>query len=253
MDSCGSAQQPHPRVSYGTPTTELGHVIPHLLLYVFLHQPSLVPILLLPLWRVLHLALQTSCRHLTLLLLLYVFHLRPMIAFTMPHLRGKYRRGVAWYTSRGKKVPNSDPPPENKAISALSPILAPTPIEPLWEATSDLSPLSNPYGFRVEWFDTLGNLLGYAPPPLPPLLVSHLLHPLPPATGLMLPLLPHPFLPPLTRSDHGFIVGPHQGTWGSQVCTSGTVEYCYTLFNNYPDNKREVERWSQVDILMSFL
>jgi hypothetical protein len=65
-------------------------------------------------------------------------------------------------------VPNSDPPPENEAILALAPILAPTLIEPLREVTLDLSPLSNPYDCRVEWFDTLGNSLGYVPPPPSP-------------------------------------------------------------------------------------
>jgi hypothetical protein len=90
-------------------------------------------------------------------------------------------------------VPNSDPPPKNKVILALAPILAPILIEPLREVTLDLSPLSNPYDCRVEWFDSLRNSLGY----VPPLLVTHLLHPLPPTTGLTRPPLPHPFLPPL--------------------------------------------------------
>jgi hypothetical protein len=112
---------------------------------------------------VFHLALRT------LLLLLCVFHPRSSTALAMPRLRGKSRRGKAWYAARGKEVPNSDPPPENEAIPILAPILAPTPTEPLREATPDLSPLSNPYSDRVEWFDTLGNSLGYAPsPPSPP-------------------------------------------------------------------------------------
>jgi hypothetical protein len=53
-------------------------------------------------------------------------------------------------------------------LPVLAPIVAPAPAEPILEATQDLSSLSNPYGCRVEWFDAMGNSLGYAPPPPSP-------------------------------------------------------------------------------------
>jgi hypothetical protein len=168
MAPCRSPQQSHPLLSNGAPKAEHGRDIPHSLLCHFLHQLSLVPILLHPSWSVLHSATRTSGLRLIPLLLLRVIHPRPTTTITMPRLRGKSKRGAAWYAARGREAPISDPPPESEAIPVLAPIIAPTPAEPLHEATPDLSPLSNPYDCRIEWFDTLGNSLGYVPPPPSP-------------------------------------------------------------------------------------
>jgi hypothetical protein len=98
----------------------------------------------------------------------------------MPHLRGNSRRGATWYISKGKKMPNlahlsdtempgADLPPVVDALPILPLILAPALVETHLEATQEISPLSNEYGCRVEWFDALENSLGYAPPPPSPL------------------------------------------------------------------------------------
>jgi len=54
------------------------------------------------------------------------------------------------------------------ALPVRPPILAPAPTETLLEETQYLSPLSNEYGFWVEWFDAFENSLCYAPPPPSP-------------------------------------------------------------------------------------
>jgi hypothetical protein len=46
--------------------------------------------------------------------------------------------------------------------------LSHAPADKYLEATQELSPLSNEYGCRVEWFDALKNSLGFAPPPPSP-------------------------------------------------------------------------------------
>jgi hypothetical protein len=103
----------------------------------------------------------------------------PATTSLMPRLRGKSRRGAAWYAARGRKMPNSahlsdtempcaDIPPVFDALPVLPPLLAHAPTETQLEATQELSPLSNEYGCRVEWFDAFGNSLGYAPPPPSP-------------------------------------------------------------------------------------
>jgi hypothetical protein len=60
------------------------------------------------------------------------------------------------------------PPPVIDALPILPPILAHALAEKQLEATQELSPLSNEYGCQVEWFDALGNSLGFAPPPPSP-------------------------------------------------------------------------------------
>jgi hypothetical protein len=124
----------------------------------------------------------------------------------MPRPRGRPRHGAAWYQARGRKPPPSDPPCEAssppRAVSphcdlASSPPLAPmdvhpseegfppplahlvmpSPSKPPCDPVTGLSPLSNPYDCRVEWFDLLGNSLGYAPPPPLPLDVPPFRHP----------------------------------------------------------------------------
>jgi hypothetical protein len=145
MASCRSPHLSLPLPIYGAPTTELGSILPPSFLSALPLQPPQIP-LLLPLYSALHLISQT------LQLLLCVFVPKPPITPTMPRLRGKSRRGVAWYTTGGKEVPNFDPPPDNDALPVLDPILAPPHTEPIQDVTQDLSPLSNPYGYRVEWF-----------------------------------------------------------------------------------------------------
>jgi hypothetical protein len=65
-------------------------------------------------------------------------------------------------------MPCADIPPDFDALPVLPPIKVPSPIEMQLEATQELSPLSNEYGYWVEWFDAFGNSLGYAPPPPSP-------------------------------------------------------------------------------------
>jgi hypothetical protein len=69
---------------------------------------------------------------------------------------------------QGREPPTHDPPPEAENLPILAPVVAPIPAQPLCETTPDLSPLSNPYAYRIEWFDTLDNSLGFAPPPPSP-------------------------------------------------------------------------------------
>jgi hypothetical protein len=47
-------------------------------------------------------------------------------------------------------------------------VIPSAPSKPTMDPVTDLSPLSNPYGCRVKWFDHLGNSIGYAPPPPSP-------------------------------------------------------------------------------------
>jgi hypothetical protein len=107
----------------------------------------------------------------------------------MPRPRGKPRRGAAWYQARGREPPStpravsthciSDIPPPSAPMDAHPPeegsppplthlVIPSAPSEPAVDPVTDLSPLSNPYGCRVEWFDHLGNSIGYAPPPPSP-------------------------------------------------------------------------------------
>jgi hypothetical protein len=110
-----------------------------------------------------------------------VFPPRVPLALVMPRIRGKSKRGAAWYEARGRKphIPDSPPeadlpPPEANSPwkvefpPALAPIVVPTPAQPLFEHTLDLSPLSNPYACRIEWFDHLDNSMGFSPPPPSP-------------------------------------------------------------------------------------
>jgi hypothetical protein len=122
---------------------------------------------------------------------------------TMPRPRGKPKRGAAWYLARGRKpsasdipddpvnpheafpaafpeVPDElpaaptpeallvDPPPGASPPPEEAPPLAPILVDAQNQPPCDLSPLSNPYGCRVEWFDLHGNSLGFAPPPPSP-------------------------------------------------------------------------------------
>jgi hypothetical protein len=67
--------------------------------------------------------------------------------FPMPRQRGKSKRGAAWYNSRGRG---------RQATQNL-------PQTPDRASTPDLPPLSSPWACRVEWFDSMGNSLGFAP------------------------------------------------------------------------------------------
>jgi hypothetical protein len=100
--------------------------------------------------------------------LLYALRPRLHVANTMPRLRGKSKRGAPWYVARGKVAPDSGSPLEIDGIPILNPVEAPTPAQPFRETTLDLSPLSNPYACRIEWFENFGNSLGFAPPPPSP-------------------------------------------------------------------------------------
>jgi hypothetical protein len=87
------------------------------------------------------------------------------VAISMPRLRGKSKRGATWYAARGRAARGRGSPPETEFASTPTPIVAPTPAPPTRDNTPDLSPLSNPFACRVEWFDSLRNSLGFAPPP----------------------------------------------------------------------------------------
>jgi hypothetical protein len=144
------------------------------------------------------------------------------VALSMPPIRGKSKRCTTWYAARGRRArghgqqacPSS--PPETEFVSTPKPIIAPNPsftfVLPPRDTTLDLSPLSNPYACRVEWFDSHGNSLGFAPrlnpsttpPPTTLHLLLHHLHllspPPPPFPQLPSPLRPPPLLsltPPL--------------------------------------------------------
>jgi hypothetical protein len=124
------------------------------------------------------------------------FLVRTLHSF-MPRPRGRPRRGAAWYQARGRKPPpsvqsceaSSPPravsphcnsasppplapmdvhPPEEGFPPPLTHLVIPSPSKPPVDPVTGLSPLSNPYDCRVEWFDLLGNSLGYAPPPPSP-------------------------------------------------------------------------------------
>jgi hypothetical protein len=156
-------------------------------------------------------------------------------------------------------------PKTPKGIPTLNPIEAHTSTQPTHESTLDLSPLSNPYACRIKWFDSLGNSLGFSPPPPSP---PH--HPPPP------PLPPHHPPPPVT-STAPFTSSP------SSVCPSSSSDSPLSpplpsacprcaeraaLEDSLDDLKRglgdvktaihelqskESERWNHVDLLMSFL
>jgi hypothetical protein len=87
----------------------------------------------------------------------------------MPRLWGKSKKGLAWY--------------QNMPLMAIQPQPAPTPSHNSLpsspsssgqssQSQSDLPPLSSPWACRVEWFDLLGNSLGFTPEPLPDLASS---------------------------------------------------------------------------------
>jgi len=179
MASCRSPHRSPPFPSYDSPIAKLGSIIPP-------SSPNSIP---LP-----HRSI--------FLILLYVFIPKTMIPPAMPCLTGKSRQGAAWYTAKGKELPNYDHPLDNEmlnsnlpldndALSILAPITAPAPAKPLLEATQDLLFLSNPYSCRVEWFDAMGNYLGYATPPSSP--------PRPP---------PPPFYPPRHPFEATFTLSP---------------------------------------------
>jgi hypothetical protein len=104
-------------------------------------------------------------------------------AISMPRLRGKSKRGAAWYAARGRAA-REHGSPQKPRCPHLKPIVSPTPAQPTRESTLDLSPLSNPFACRIEWFDSLGNSLGFAPPPPSPPAALHLC--LPPLATLLL-------------------------------------------------------------------
>jgi hypothetical protein len=99
----------------------------------------------------------------------------------MPRIRGKSKRGATWYAARGRGVRGrgrqalpSLPPDPARASTPEHPLASPRVISPDHSpdrATSPgLPPLSSPYACRVEWFDSQGNSLGFAPKlsPSPP-------------------------------------------------------------------------------------
>jgi hypothetical protein len=136
---------------------------------------------------------------------LCALHPRLPGANTMPRLRGKSKRGAAWYAARGRVAPNSGSPLETDGIPILNPVEAPTPAQPFRETTPDLSPLSNPYACRIEWFDNFGQFAWLrASSPLPSSSSStSAFSPSPPSssTSKSLPLLP-PFVPPPPLTLH---------------------------------------------------
>jgi hypothetical protein len=80
--------------------------------------PSLIDLITFwpPLWCNLHLAHRNASSGLTSLgqLILCVLFPRLSLAFDMPHLRGKAKRGSSWYEARGRNLPTPDHPPEAK-------------------------------------------------------------------------------------------------------------------------------------------
>jgi hypothetical protein len=101
-------------------------------------------------------------------------HLWFSVFLLMPRLRGKSKRGAAWYAARGrgsrgrgKQTLQSLPQDSARASTPELPLAstrATSPDHPPERATTpELPPLSSPYACRVEWFDNHGNSLGFAP------------------------------------------------------------------------------------------
>jgi hypothetical protein len=204
----------------------------------------------------------------------------------MPRPRGKPKHGAAWYEARGRKPPTSaqpceasslpravsplhpdmaSPPPlapmvdhpsEEGFPPPLAPLVVPTPSQPPCDPDTGLSPLSNPYGCRVEWFDLLGNSLGYAPPP-----------PSPPRRPSFPPPPPHPSPAtsppsPLLGSSSSSPLSNHPNSFSGRG--EEQAELMTTLSNIKKDlediklamhetQTREDDRWRRVDTVMAFL
>jgi hypothetical protein len=118
MAPCRMPPQSHPHLNTSAPKAEPGHAELHSLLHHFHDQLSLVLIFLHPSWCDLHSDTRApgSCLSSQGPLVLCFFHPRSTLATAMPHLRGKAKRGAAWYAARGREPPNSDPPPETEGI-----------------------------------------------------------------------------------------------------------------------------------------
>jgi hypothetical protein len=264
--------QSHHNLNNEAPKSEPGRAETHLLLRPLHFQLSMVFNFFFSSWCDLHSASWTSssCFSLTgfeplglvhFLALSLRFPPRLPVANSMPRLRGKSKRGAAWYAARGRVAPNSGSPPETDGIPILNPIEAPTPAQPFRETTPDLSPLSNPYACRIEWFDNFDNSLGFAPPP-----------PSPPRRPPPPPSPPrHPPPPPPVTSSAPSVCPSSSSDSPLSPPLPSTCDRCAdraTLMDSLDDLKRglgdvksallelqikESERWSRVDLMMSFL
>jgi hypothetical protein len=92
-----------------------------------------------------------------------------LFASAMPRLRGKSKQGSAWYQNRPRMAIRPQPAP---TPSHNSPPSSPSSSGQSSQSQSGLPPLSSPWACRVEWFDLLGNSLGFSPSPLPDLASS---------------------------------------------------------------------------------
>jgi hypothetical protein len=125
--------------------------------------------------------------------------------------------------------------------------------------------LSNPFGFQVEWFDSLKNSLGFTPPPPSPP------HHTPPHTS---PPFHPPAPPPVTSTSH-FLIAPSSNyptsSFDSPLYPPLPCFHCVereALEESLDDLKhglgdiktainemqnREMEHWRHMDLLMNFL
>jgi hypothetical protein len=154
----------------------------------------------------------------------------------------------------------------------VAPLLVPGPNQLPCDQTTceqppcDLSPLSNPYGCRVEWFDLYGNSLGFAPPPpSPPPRPSY--PPSPPRPPLT---TPHPTSPLRSSSSSSLHTHPN---FSCAKCADRTklletinlmkkdLEVIKLMKKDLEEIKaatldaqqRETDRWRRVDALMMFM
>jgi hypothetical protein len=100
------------------------------------------------------------------LLLLGFLNFLPVLDFphhasVMPRQRGKSKRGSAWQPNRPRLALRPPPAPSHSSSPS-----SPTSSAQSGHSLNSLSPLSSPYACRIEWFDLLGNSLGFNPGPI---------------------------------------------------------------------------------------
>jgi hypothetical protein len=109
------------------------------------------------------------------------------VAFSMPRLRGKSKRGTTCYDAKGRGTrwhgqwDRLSSPQDPKCVSTLEPLITHIPSLtsdfPPWATTPVLPPLLSPYAFRGKWVTSHGKSLNFTPsfimfptrqPPPPP-------------------------------------------------------------------------------------
>jgi hypothetical protein len=203
----------------------------------------------------------------------------------MPRPRGRSRRGAAWYRARGREPPpsvqsraaqNPSPTISPHCTSASPPPLAPmdaqppgevfpppltrlvvpSPSKPKVDPETGLSPLSNPFSCRIEWFDLMGNSIGYAPPPPSPPRHPFLPPPPPPSRPRSFALIPSPglffLLPSLPPpSPLNFRDAERAELLTTLDSIKKELEDIKTAMREV--QSREDDRWRRVDNVMAFL